>query len=148
MTQCYEGILCASPEYIRKYRAPQTLGDLPEHQLIAFKNTNPVPLISSSGQHEEFDPSKARNRLIVDDGAALKETTKAGAGISTNALWSVHQELADGALVRVLPEFRLNNRTHLWLVYPQSNVSTEKVRVFIDFLVERIGRSPVWMRVE
>jgi hypothetical protein len=33
----------------------------------------------------------------------------------------------------------------LWLVYPKSNVLTAKVKVFIDFLVEKIGNAPEWL---
>lgn len=37
--------------------------------------------------------------------------------------------------------FSVNSR---WLVYPKNNVVSAKVRVFMDFLVEHIGRSPAW----
>ncbi len=57
-----------------------------------------------------------------------------------------HVELASGALVRVLPGLEVDDRSVLWLAYPKSNVLTAKVRVFIDFLVERIGRAPPWLR--
>lgn len=73
-----------------------------------------------------------------------KVATLAGAGISMNSPWSVHRELADGSLLRVLPEYEINDQSSLWLVYPKSNVLTAKVRVFIDFLIDRIGKFPVW----
>ncbi len=56
-------------------------------------------------------------------------------------MWSVHHELAEGSLVRVLPDYRLDQQTALWLVYPKSNVLTAKVRVFIDFLLDEVGKS-------
>lgn len=62
-----------------------------------------------------------------------------------NALWSVHRELAEGTLVRVLPDYRVDNQTALRLVYPQSKVLTAKVRLFIDFLLEQIGEDPPWL---
>ena len=48
--------------------------------------------------------------------------------------------------MRVLPNHDVDDRTTLWLVYPQSNVLTAKVRLFIDFLLEQIGKPPVWER--
>ena len=54
-------------------------------------------------------------------------------------------ELADGSLVRVLPDYTVDDQAALWLVYPKSNVLTAKVRIFIDFLIERIGDAPVWV---
>ena len=84
-------------------------------------------------------------RLILDDGHSQKLATIAGAGISQNSLWSVHREIADGALIRVLPDYEVDDRSVLWLVYPSSNVLTVKVRTFIDFLLDKIGKSPVWL---
>ena len=68
-----------------------------------------------------------------------------GAGISKNALWSVHREITEGSLVRVLPDYKVDDQTALWLVYPKSNVLTAKVRVFIDFLLERLETSSAWV---
>ena len=103
-------------------------------------------LVGPDGTVMHIDFGGPGCRLVVDDGASLKAATRAGAGISINSLWSVHREIADGTLVRVLPDHEVDDRTALWLVYPQSNVLTGKVRLFIDFLLEKIGKSPVWER--
>ncbi len=81
---------------------------------------------------------------MLDDGLTQKLATIAGAGISMNSLWSVHRELASGALVRVLPDYEVKHHSVLWLVYPKSNVLTAKVRIFIDFLLDKIGQPPAW----
>ena len=61
-----------------------------------------------------------------------------------NSLWSVHRELASGDLVRVLPDYEIDDGSKLWLVYPKAHVLAAKVRVFIDFLLEQIGKAPPW----
>ena len=43
-----------------------------------------------------------------------------------------------------LPDYAVDDQVALWLVYPKSNVLTAKVRVFIDFLIERVGDAPGW----
>ena len=63
-----------------------------------------------------------------------------------SSIWSIHNELREGALVRVLPEYQVDDGSAIWLVYPKSNVLTAKVRVFIDFLIEKIGSPPIWER--
>lgn len=138
-------ILCASPEYLAQHGTPTTPGDLATHQLIAFKEKSSVPLIGRDGTTAHFNPRLAGCRLVVDDGLSQKVATIAGAGISMNSLWSVHRELTAGSLVRVLPDYRVDDQAALWLVYPKSNVLTAKVRIFIDYLSERIGNAPVWM---
>ena len=68
----------------------------------------------------------------------------AGVGISMNSCWSVYKDIQNGLLVRVLPDYEVEDRSAIWLVYPKSNVLTAKVRVFIDFLLEKIGDPPIW----
>ena len=137
-------ILCASPEYLNQHGTPTHPDDLATHQLIAFKEQSQIQLVGRDGKAGQFNPRLAGCRLIVDDGLSQKIATIAGTGISMNALWSVHRELADGSLVRVLPDYKVDDQTALWLLYPKSNVLTAKVRIFIDFLLEKIGNAPVW----
>ena len=138
-------ILCASPDYLNQHGTPTHPDELATHQLIAFKEQSPIQLVGRDGNAGQFNPRMAGCRLIVDDGFSQKIATIAGAGISMNSLWSVHRELADGSLVRVLPDYTVDDQAALWLVYPKSNVLTAKVRIFIDFLIERIGDAPVWV---
>ncbi len=137
-------ILCASPDYLQRRGVPRHPDDLDGHQLIAFKDMSARRLIGRDAETGQFAPLQARRRVIIDDGLSQKVATMAGAGISLNSLWSVHHEIADGALVRVLPDYEVDDQSILWLVYPKSNVLTAKVRVFIDFLLEKIGKAPVW----
>ncbi|MEH6647691.1 LysR family transcriptional regulator [Sulfitobacter sp.] len=138
-------ILCASPAYLQEYGTPQEPADLNQHRLIGFRAQKARPLISSDGQAVTFDPSASKGRLILDDGLSQKLATIAGAGISVNSLWSAYQELRDGTLVRVLPDYQMADNSALWLVYPKTNVLSPKVRVFMDFLLERLGKSPAWI---
>ncbi|MEM7429934.1 MAG: LysR family transcriptional regulator [Pseudomonadota bacterium] len=137
-------ILCASPGYFEKHGTPRHPDELSGHQLIAFRDQGPKRLIGAKGEHGLFDPRSAACRVVVDDGLSQKISTVAGAGISINSLWSVHRELSSGALVQILPDHEIDDPVALWLVYPKSNVLTAKVRALIDFLLERIGRSPPW----
>ncbi|MEM6940894.1 MAG: LysR substrate-binding domain-containing protein [Pseudomonadota bacterium] len=134
-------LLCASPEYISKHGSPVAPADLVHHHLTAFKHLSPRRLKGPGGQIDSFDPRAAKTRLIVDDGMSQKIATMQGAGISMNSLWSVHEELRNGSLVRVLPHWQADDETGLWLVYPKSNVLSPKVRVFLDFLLKKCSGS-------
>lgn len=138
-------ILCAAPDYLHCHGMPQGPDDLRTHQLVGFQSQSPRRLVGRNGDTAQFDPGQAQCRLIVDDGMGQKIATVAGAGISANSLWNVHRELANGSLVRVLPDYDVEDRTALWLVYPKSNVLTAKVRLFIDFLLDRVGKAPPWV---
>lgn len=137
-------VLCAAPQYLAARSQPAHPEDLEHHDLVAFKDVSPRALTTDSGEVASFDPRKANSRLIVDDGLSQKVATMQGAGISINSLWSVHKELRSGELVHVLPQWRAQAETALWLVYPKSNVMSVKVRVFMDFLLERYKGGHVW----
>ena len=138
-------ILCASPDYLRQHGTPSEPSDLRAHQLIGFQSKGPRQLVSSDGRIARFSPQEARCQLVVDDGLSQALATIEGAGISANSLWSVHDDLNAGKLVRVLPDYQVDDKTAIWLVYPKSNVLTAKVRVFMDYLLDEIGTAPVWL---
>ncbi len=137
-------ILCAAPRYLADYGVPKTPADLASHTLIAFRDRQARALKSSGGAKGVFDPAGAKNQIIIDDGNSQIRATLAGAGISLNAVWSVSAEIAAGRLIRVLPDFEAAEDNVLWLIYPKSNVLSPKVRVFMDFLIAKIGRAPPW----
>ncbi|MEM9709790.1 MAG: LysR substrate-binding domain-containing protein [Pseudomonadota bacterium] len=137
-------ILCAAPDYLAEYGSPSTPEDLRQHKLIAFGDTRTFHLTRRGGPDHVLSAEEATCRLIIDDGRSQKLATIAGAGISANSLWSIHADLRSGALVRVLPDWSMKEQTALWLLYPQSNVLSVKVRLLMDFLLDRIGRHPQW----
>ena len=137
-------ILCASPAYLQKNDIISNPDDLDKHQLISFKGMTTRLLMGPTGNAGQFPPNKAKRRLILDDGLSQKIVTLAGVGISLNSIWSVHTEIKEGSLIQILPQYEVDDKSALWLLYPKSNVLTAKVRIFIDFLLEKIGKSPVW----
>lgn len=139
-----ENILCASPNYLKRRGTPQSPEDLASHDIIAFRRHGQRVLLSGSGERASCSFDEAKCRVVIDDGASQRFACIAGLGISMNADWNVHQAIREGRLVRVLPDWRVETDVAPWLVYPKSNVLTAKVRVLIDFLVEKIGRNPPW----
>lgn len=138
-------VLCASPDYLKNHGTPQTPEELAEHQLLVFMNARPRKLISTNGMGTgTFPPVDVKPRVVCDDGASMRISAKAGVGICMSSIWNIHSELRDGSLLRVLPDYHIDEQAAVWLVYPKSNVLTAKVRVFIDYLVEKIGDPPVW----
>lgn len=137
-------VLCAAPSYLKTYGTPQTQADLAKHRILAFVNSKPRTLMAEESRSCIFPPSENPQRLVCDDGASMRIATEAGVGISMSSIWSIHKELKNGSLVRVLPDYQVDDGSAIWLVYPKSNVLTAKVRVFIDYLIEKIGSPPIW----
>ncbi|ASP33907.1 MULTISPECIES: LysR family transcriptional regulator [Stappiaceae] len=138
-------VLVASPDYLARHGTPSDPSDLAAHRYIAFRSRLPKQLRGPDGNIHVFDPANADCRLVMDDGLSLKLAACAGVGIGLTALWNAAEDMRENRLVRVLPDYEVQDDTGLWLIYPKSNVLTAKVRVFIDFLLERIGRNPPWL---
>ncbi|MEO0443077.1 MAG: LysR family transcriptional regulator [Pseudomonadota bacterium] len=140
-------VLCASPTYLEKHGLPQTPEELKDHQLLVFGSAKPRRLKSTANKREcLFPPLTGKHRVICDDGASMRIAAKAGVGISMSSIWNIYSELKAGTLVRVLDDYQVDDKAAIWLVYPKSNVLTAKVRVFIDYLIEKIGKPPIWER--
>ena len=140
-------VLCASPSYLDRHGTPETLTDLSRHRVLGYMDGKARRISASTDMPAGFfPPPDADQRVVCDDGTSTKVATMAGAGISMNSLWSVHREIRDEKLVRILPDYEVQDQSAIWLVYPKSNVLTAKVRVLIDFLLEQIGNPPLWER--
>ncbi len=138
-------ILCASPKYLKRHGMPVEPDDLAEHHLLVFMDGAQKELVSNQGGRPcKFPHPDARQRVSCDDGTTMRLATEAGVGISMNSLWSVYQELKSGSLTHVLPDYEVEDNSAIWLVYPKSNALTAKVRVFIDFVIEKIGQPAIW----
>jgi DNA-binding transcriptional LysR family regulator len=140
-------VLCASPAYLDRFGAPVTPEDLKDHRFLAWSDMAAREIVRRDGQRAILDPEKMTCRTVLDDGTSQRLATLAGLGISINSLWSVAHDLEAGTLMQILPEWRLNDQSVLWLIYPKSNVLTPKVRRFMDFLVERLSEGQLMQRL-
>lgn len=131
-------VLCASPAYLDRFGSPDTIQELDGHRYLAWSDLKSRELVRRDGQTGVLDPQRMICRTVLDDGASQRLATIAGMGISINSSWSVGHDLASGSLVQILPEWRLNDQSVLWLIYPKSNVLTPKVRCFMDFLLDQL----------
>lgn len=132
-------VLCASPAYLDRFGVPVTPENLKDHRFLAWSDMAAREIVHRDGQRATLDPEKMTCRTVLDDGTSQRLATLAGLGISINSLWSVAHDLEAGTLMQILPEWRLNDQSVLWLIYPKSNVLTPKVRCFMDFLIDRLA---------
>ena len=138
-------VLVASPDYLRRAGAPQTIDDLAEHQLLHYSNLasgHSWRLRAPSGDERQV---RAVGRLTVNNGDALLRAACDGLGIALSPAFICAEALRDGTVVEVLPAAR-PVPLGLWAVYPAGRFTQPKLRVFVDFLAERFKASgPDWL---
>ncbi len=133
-----ERILCASPSYLKEYGEPKKPKDLIKHKCV-----NLMGLDSWTFKSEKSEQTiKTNNRLITDNGEAARDASAQGLGITKTATWCSYEHLRSGKLVQVLKDYQLASDVALWAVYPSSRLLAPKVRVFIDYLVDRFAAPP------
>lgn len=134
----YKLILCASPNYLKAHPAIRTPQDLQQHDCLGFAYTE-------LRTHWTFDGPKGRetvpvsSRFMSDHGEPLLWAALAGLGILLQPSEVVHEALANGQLVEVLPGYSVPTRP-LHILYAPDRRLTPKLRSFLDFAVSWFGR--------
>jgi len=70
-----------------------------------------------------------------------------GHGIVCLPTFLVYQELNQGKLIPLLTEYRFPIM-HAYAVYPKNLFLSQRCRLFIDFIAERLGDVPYWDRTD
>ncbi|WP_110648211.1 LysR family transcriptional regulator [Salinicola peritrichatus] len=138
-------ILCAAPRYLRQAPPLERLEDLGAHRcLIVRENDNDYSL----WRFEAADGSRAQRsvrvhgRLASNDGEAMTRMALDGHGVLLRSWWDVHEPLARGELVALLPEWR-GIRADFHLLYVARSRGSARVKRFVDFMIaEMAGRVP------
>jgi len=140
-------VLCASPEYLRKYGHPKRPSELLDHQCIALMREN-------IGQtHWHFSRQGNQSSVLIEptlssnDGSQLRLWALQNLGITLKSVWDIKTDLDQGLLEMVLEDYQHDlgtvqddGRADLFVVYPGREYLPKRTRAFIDALVERFGK--------
>ena len=77
----------------------------------------------------------------------LRDAAVRGRGIALLPTFIVGADLQQGTLRSILSDYTAPELA-LYAIYPRDRHLSVKVRLFIDFLVERFGGRPYWDLVE
>lgn len=134
-------VLCAAPAYLREAAPIHTVDDLRRVDCLMFTpmSTHPVWHFESGKQGRAVPVA---GRMASDDIAALIVAAVAGCGVLMAADWLVAEELNDGRLVEVLPDWRAVGEDGVFLLRPSRRHASAKVRVFGEWLARQFADAP------
>ncbi|PKU22487.1 LysR family transcriptional regulator [Telmatospirillum siberiense] len=131
-------ILVASPSYLRQSGEPTTPDELADHKFIYW------PFLSAALRDQilfsrEDVPSAARvNAAIrVNTPIVAMASAIAGEGITIVPAFTVIEELKSGSLRPILNDYQLQQPS-LFALYASRQNLQPKVRVFIDYYIDRL----------
>lgn len=129
----FEWLLCASPGWLQAHGTPQRPEDLLSQQWLAFAREGQALQLLLHGPHGEQRSLRVPARISSNNQLSLQQMCTAGLGLARLARVDVADELADGRLAVVLPEWT-QDPLDVWAVTPQRDAQPAKVRVAIDAL--------------
>ncbi|MBN3802460.1 LysR family transcriptional regulator [Paraburkholderia sp. Ac-20336] len=139
----FEGVTCASPDYIERAGMPASLEDLDNHKAVNYFSSRTGRTLDwaflVNGNEVEV---KMKSIVSVNDADAYVTCGLEGFGLIQPALFMVLPHLRSGQLVEALPELKPLPMP-ISAVYPHSRHLSPKVRVFVDWIAEVFERCPL-----
>lgn len=132
--------VCASPEHLARSPRVQRIADLAGCNCLTYRSDD-------RADHWSFETAAGVERVsvqgnfLVNSSEGVRQAVLDGLGIGLLPTFAIREELARGALVRLLPDVRalgpFGGAIHaIWL--PDRQLP-RKVRAFLDYLTERFA---------
>jgi DNA-binding transcriptional LysR family regulator len=138
-------VLCASAEYIKEYGTAKTPQELIHHNCILYTYHTVINEWTFIKNDEE-QTVRISGNYQVNNSEALRESLIRGLGIGRLPTFIAGNDIKTGKLVAVLKEYKMPHKD-LYAVFPERQYLPEKTKVFINFLVEKLGGdNPYWDR--
>jgi DNA-binding transcriptional LysR family regulator len=126
-----ERLVVASPDYVKRCGKPKSPAALANHDAVGYAQ----PVMDDEWRFRKGTAESSIRlvgRLTVTAAEGLREGILAGCGIGIVSRWMMQQELASGAVVRLLADWKLAP-VDLWAVFPSRRLTSTRARVFVDW---------------
>jgi DNA-binding transcriptional LysR family regulator len=134
-------IVCASPDYLARHGRPLAPADLALHPCLTLSSL-PEPARWSFEKDGKTVAVEVSGPVSADSSDVLVRLAVEGLGIVRLGELAVARALVSGELVPLLQDVQVNEGYPLWAVLPPGRQRSPKVKVFLEFLGEALGRSP------
>ncbi len=135
-------VICGSPQYFETHERPTVPSELSHHNCIFNKNIY-------SGNTWQFKKGNSTENISVtgnfqaNTGGALYNAMLSHLGLAALPTWYVGEDIKQGRLQRVLEDYDINlpamTDSAIYALYPAGQYLPPKVRVFIDYLIEKLS---------
>jgi DNA-binding transcriptional LysR family regulator len=134
---------CASPGYLAKHGAPRLPADLARHNCFTYEYVTPRDQWSFRDPAGGEQVVRISGTLHSNNGDLHAEAAVRGAGIAFEPAFIVGPEVRAGRLVPLLQDYE-PAPLPIYAVYPSRKHLSAKVRLFVDFLVEKLKDGKDW----
>jgi len=129
-------ILVATANYLARRGRPADPADLAHHDCLLF-GSGPG-LWRLTGPKGEVVEQPVSGRLRSDSGEAAHDWALAGHGVILKSRIDVENDLAEGRLVRVLPDWQ-SEPAPICALFPSNRQLSNRVRLFLDAMLASLS---------
>ena len=129
--------LCAAPQYLEKYGIPETPTQLRDFSCLHYGHLPSTHTWIHGTDGAVTIPISGA--LCSNNGEVLRIAALQGLGITLLPAFIVSEDLQQGRLQVVLPEYRAPDIS-LYIIYPVNRHLSEKVKLFTTFMRECFSR--------
>lgn len=136
-------VIVAAPAYLAAHGRPAAPSDLAHHACIIdtnFHEPNRWPFRTQDGDAAMVTVS---GRIRYANAEACLQAATMGLGLACVPAFVAGDALRSGRVTRLLPSFEAEPYD-VHLLYPHTRHLAAKVRLLVDFLVERYKQTPRW----
>lgn len=137
----YQQTIVASPQYLEDCGQPQTPEELGEHNCISFSQWH-------AHQYWLFEKNKQIHkvritpRLLSNTGESIRQSALNGLGIAVHSTVILAEDIEQGRLIRILPDYEIAPQP-INILRPPMNPVTPAIDTLIHFMLDKITPSPV-----
>jgi DNA-binding transcriptional LysR family regulator len=138
-------VLVCSPSFLKAHPRIKHPNDLPQVRCLTYRREREVTswrYVDGQGEHHELTIQGA---LSANSGEVLRLAAVGGMGIALLSEAVVRSDIASGALVRLLPDYRFAVRAFsngVFAVFRHNRSLPFKVRAFVDFIAKELQERP------
>ncbi|MEQ1964278.1 LysR family transcriptional regulator [Xenorhabdus khoisanae] len=131
--------LYATPDYIRQFSPIEKPDDLPRYDYLLFRG--PAHTISLPFRKERHKLDiEVRSRFRINNSVALMSSALAGAGIAYLPDYVAHEAVAEGKLIRLLPEWNMDIY-QAWILFKSESTLSSRVQQFALSLQNKLKKN-------
>lgn len=136
-------VVCASPQYLQQHGEPTTLEQLSKHRCLTYSYLDHPELWHFIDRNGEPVTVKVTKAIQANNGNFSRDAAISGLGIVRQPTFIAYQAIMKGELIPILKDYHVAE-INIYAIYPPTRHLSQRVRQFIDFLVERFAGNPYW----
>jgi DNA-binding transcriptional LysR family regulator len=136
-----------APRYFQRYGEPQIPQDLTQHNCLIHQAEPDSQGVGQKHEWQFFDQKRimvpVNGNLRINSSQGLVKAAVAGIGLAKLSSFMVTEEIKHGILQEVLSPY-CERGIDIHAAYPNQRYLPYKVRLFIDFLIDRFRSDGYW----